>query len=114
LTKIDELYKENKLYPSAFNSEATFRNFVINKLGIEEREVNEIFANPTIRNFSQCNNSFVYQSKQSQERINIEVELGKSKIRCDLCKHYGHLSHTCSIKNVLNLILTINCLPLLF
>lgn len=109
-----------KLNDLDFHSMQTFKNILKDELNIdydkqtngddaknknEENDINKIIDEILKQNESKIrlwieknktNGGFVYQTQNTKQRD----ELKYPPVRCDLCKFYGHLSHTCTIKEV--------------
>jgi hypothetical protein len=116
------MYENMKLNDLDFHSMQTFKNILKNELNIDydgkykqqtnndndnddnhdiNKLIDEIFKQneSKIRLWIEKNKSnggFVYQAQNTKQRD----ELKYPPVRCDLCKYYGHLSHTCTIKEV--------------
>ncbi len=96
--RIINLFTDFKLSP--YHSLDTFGRFVHNSLNLKTDVVKEIVSNPRIQLWIdkiQCH-GFVSQSmpRSGEARKRLKVP----PVRCELCKFYGHLSHTCSIKDL--------------
>ncbi len=118
--RITELYNQMKLDPKNFHSLETFEKFLSTTLDLSSDVTNEILKNQKVQYWIDRNrqNGFVYQTypnivmnqpednNQSDEDIKfIKEDKRLLPVRCDLCKFYGHLSHTCTIKEVSGLVL---------
>ncbi len=96
--QIIDLFTDFKLSP--YHSLDTFGRFFQYSLNLKTDLVEEIISNPRIQLWIekiQCY-GFVTRSiiKSGEAKKIIKVP----SVRCELCKFYGHLSHTCSIKDL--------------
>jgi hypothetical protein len=93
------------LNPFSFHSLDTFGQFIRNSLNLRSEIANEIIKDPRIQYWIDRNkcHGFVYQSSSQTTSTTTTTTTKKARIspvRCELCKYYGHLSHTCSIKDL--------------
>lgn len=88
------------LDPLNFHSTETFQKFIKYQLSLKQDLINQMLSNPKVQNWIDRNklHGFVYQAVQKEDEISSQRI--PPPVRCDLCKFYGHLSHTCSVKEV--------------
>ena len=98
--KLIELYNDMKLNPLNFHSLDTFGKFLRYRLNLEQNSVSHLLAHPKVHHWVDRNKThgFVYQTvpkydDETPQRI-------PPPVRCDLCKFYGHLSHSCTVREV--------------
>jgi hypothetical protein len=92
------LYNDMKLNSIHFHNLETFNLFIRYSLNLNQDLIKELITNAKVQFWIDRNKSsgFIYQAYP-------KVDESKRKIppvRCELCKFYGHLSHTCTIKDV--------------
>jgi hypothetical protein len=99
------LYNDMKLNSIHFHNLETFNLFIRYSLNLNQDLIKELISNTKVQFWIDRNKSsgFIYQAYP-------KVDESKRKIppvRCELCKFYGHLSHTCTIKDVIRVFLFI-------
>jgi hypothetical protein len=97
-----ELFNQAKLNPKNFHSSKTFENFLDSTLNLADDVAEQILSNQKVQYWIERNrqNGFVYQSFPINNQVGSLKDKRILPVRCDLCKFSGHLSHTCSIKEV--------------
>jgi Eukaryotic translation initiation factor 3 subunit G len=115
--RLVELYSQMKLEPLNFHSTETFGKFIRFRLNLMQywidRNKQHGFVYQTMPKVDEECFMNIYEiltqheQQQQQEEEQQQQQQREQKIpppiRCDLCKFYGHLSHTCTVKEVRSL-----------
>ena len=98
--KLVELFNQMKLDPLNFHSMETFSKFIRYRLNLKQDLVDQILTNPKVQYWIDRNklHGFVYQTPPKQDEETTQKV--QPPVRCDLCKFNGHLSHSCTVKEV--------------
>jgi hypothetical protein len=92
------LYNDMKLNSIHFHNLETFNLFIRYSLNLNQDLIKELITNTKVQFWIDRNKSsgFIYQACPKLDESKRKIP----PVRCELCKFYGHLSHTCTIKDV--------------